>query len=230
MRALVASEEVIEAARIFNSMSAEDQSNEVAATAIRLIQLDARNVVLNAKKFGNLARSLLPIGRLEEYVNLEVDKRREIIERSNQDYPIEGIFLLNDLRSDIELKSFRGKPGDTFDHFNRAFVYDFHFVVKNNDYGSLELRRALHDYFNLFWAKGYCDANGIWRSDQSLIDDYMAYTVLVLKGLYGEESIIGLLEKMNSENFPLSACDFIKIMQSGLEYSDYPLSWAVEVS
>lgn len=221
--------EVLEAMQIFNAMSEEDQENEIAATGTRLLLLDSRNAALNPKKFVNLARRLLSIGRLEEYVSLEVKKRIKILELSNQDYPIEGIFLLNDLKSDIELRSFRHRPGDTFDNFNRDFGYDFHFIVKNNDYGSLELRRVLHDYFNIFGAKVYCDANGIWRSDQSVTDSYMAYTVLVLREFYGEEPIIRLFEKMNSEGFSLSACDFIKIVQSGLEYSDYPLSWAAEV-
>lgn len=152
---------------------------------------------------------------------------------------------LNALKPESKPQHFSAYKSSTFTDFKNLLVSVF--TESFSDLGSDHFQSRLHQYFvvhGLDPASKHSVETGY--VPRGRYDSLMTHSALVLKDIYGEQKVIDLLDRVIEETplrpkgddgsrYPevdpltISALDFTLLIQSDIDYSEIPLSWAVKL-
>lgn len=208
----------------FERMSEYAREKEVVVVGTSLMILDGRKTSVGALGFEELAEALLKEGRLEQYNNFDANRRLVVIHTFFSDTPIETLFLLDDIKPGMEFTRFIEDRSIDFEGFESSLRYRFGSSFQS--FGTDEFLESLHNYFETFGGEQYSDLSGRVVSIDSRADEYMMLAAFSLREVYGEEKVMTLVDRMVRENSPIPSIEFITLIKSTTDYSNYPINWA----
>lgn len=220
------SNEATESAQAFASLNYFERNQMVQNATKKLSELHYSDISLIDEAFEEFAKRLLESGRFNTYLTFNVDRRLHILDAFIYDVPIETFFLLDEMKQGVDFTVFTEDRNISFQEFDTELLHRFDRDFSN--LGTDDFRQKLHEYFAKFgyWVEYHANFHqDVTHSGTD--DENMALAAFVLRRVYGEKKVMLLLEKMISENHPIRALDFIKLIKSGIEYKEYPLSWAI---
>lgn len=225
----MSSSEASEAARYYKSLTSDEQSAIIDASLEKILKMDDGRFGLITKDFYDLVVELHLIGRFEQYVNFSLEQRLTVLrEIENDAVPVETFFLLDDLQNGIHFLRINMEKGQQFREFNRNL--DRATLVQFKNDGSIKFRESLHRYFDAFGKSTEKDPDGLktpkwWpRPDDS--DPYITLSAFLLLAVCDESRVTALINHIVDEKCPIQASDFIKIVQSDVDFTSYPISWS----
>lgn len=213
-----------DAALAFERMSEYAREQKVLVVGTSLMILDGRKTSVGPLGFEKLAEALLKEGRLEQYYNFDADRRLVVIHTFFSDTPIEILFLLDDIKPGVEFTRFIEDRSIDFEEFESSLRYQFGSSFQS--FGTDEFLESLHNYFEVFGGEQYPDLNGRAVTVDDNSDEYMMLAAFSLCEIYGQEKVMTLFDRMVRENSPISSLEFINLITSTTDYSNYPINWA----
>lgn len=205
----------------------EDEREQKIMNAAKICYLD--KVLREAYEFFTIVdfmTVMFSIGRFTEFDNLSDSKKDDYIHSFSIGYEVETFFLLNDLKPDVKRVSFNMARHGTFEVFDKNF--DEKYASMFTDLGSINFRNAICQYFRKYGAGSKIDKSGRYYIDLGREDSFMGLACLVLLQVYGEEKVLKILNRITKEDF-LSARDFILLVMSENDYTEYPLVWVAQI-
>lgn len=216
-----------ESARAFAALSESEQDQRSFEAAKKIYRNPGIKSGFMFATITEFTSTLFAIGRFEEYETFSNPKKYDLVDSFYMGFEMETFFLINDLKPGIEILSF------SFDKYERPEEFESKYTAKFEpifqDLGSDIFRNSLFRYFAKYgeetvWSEEYEE----WESLPNSSDPYITQSALTLKGIYGEEKVVNILDKIIADN-SVSALDFIRLVTSKNDYTDYPLSWAMQV-
>lgn len=174
------------------------------------------------------AETILRLGLFERWKKLTGQQRSVFFSEYFDDETALTMFELEDLSPGTFIRTFVTTSVATFDEFQRYYKQTF----TMDDWTITEdIRRTLH---RLFVHHGSQD---VWDRDSSAktrgcsgkVDQLVTQTALVLADTYGVERTLTVIERMIEEE-PISPRDFIRVVQSDIDVTKIPLSWAAHLA
>lgn len=204
-----------ESARAFAALSESDREKAVSETC-SMLRDKCRGSYLRST-IPKFALSLHETGHLDDFKALGEDFW-SVWKLWNKHVDLDTGFALIGIEPNLEPGPFGVTRYLDFSYFDE-FYMGFASIFRNN--GSDSFKKAIHRYFVRYGSINDDDKNPQY-------DPYLTYAAVILMRKHGEETVIDMLDRITRET-PLSAIDFIRLVQSDQDFSNIPLVWALEI-
>lgn len=187
-------------------------------------------------------RRVFAEGYQESFLNMTDQQKVDLFKRCKRLTSLKFYMALYSLNGVVP-KQFTADKNLSFDNFREMLSSEF--TDSFEDLGSEYFQSRLHQYFVIHGL----DLDASYKTKNNLIprgrhDELMAHTALVLKDIYGEEKISKLVDCITEQTprrseyddgsgYPLYdpmtlyALDIFLLVESGVDYSELPLHWAI---
>lgn len=210
-------------AQSFASLNRAQREKQIREAVETIQRLPSGNGAHRYQGVRNFAERLLTIGRFADYYNFTEERRSALLNIVNTGADFEIFFVLNDIEEGME-------PILFFASYNRFkdFQYDYIEVFEHlfEDIGSEEFQQSIYQYLFKY-------SRRVWNKDSDSYEDptdlqplFIPQSAVMLKERYGEKRVKSFLDRMVSDS-PVSAVEFVRLVQSGVDFKDYPMAWAV---
>lgn len=208
----------------------EDEQEKETIKAIEIVrQLNVENSRYSAETFIDSVKDQLSRTCFEQYYLLSDPLKEKYWSWCYNGISVDIFFLIQEYMSDSEPVPFDLDRDNYFVKFDSLLTDSFeHFIP---DLGSEHFRKRLFEYFAKYGSRQEWTVTNYhedYHWDPGEYDQYMMQSALILKNAYSEEKVLKVLDKIINE-VSISAIDFIRLVRSENDCSQYPLSWALNM-
>lgn len=202
--------------------------------------IEAQYGTMRMQGIDSFVRRVFTEGYQEDFLRMSDDQKLDLYRSCNSFNSLDFYMKLYALKPGFLPQSFSANDDNTLDEF-KAYLSE-KLSSSFLDLGSEKFQSSLHRYFTIH---GLSSNSETQLYSYGHFDHLLTYTALLLKDIYGEERILDLLDRVIDEtplrpvdddgkyppidSMKISALDFMRIIQSGIDFNGMLLRWTIEL-